>query len=125
MDDLNVPNETERQIMTFNEMAEILREAERKHHPHIVGYIVFTDDSFDQPYSLESRTYAVSSNNKAFIPGMGGYSIYGSSIDGSDPCVRLETYMRGEHAWKTDHCYMNKDDIESVEKYKSQRDLER
>ena len=56
---------------------------------------------------------------------MGGYSIYGSSIDGSDPLVRLDVYMRGENHWKTEQCYMDKRDVESVEKYKSQRDLER
>ena len=42
---------------------------------HLTGYIVFTQDSFSRPYPEMSRTYVVSSNNKAFIPGMGGYSI--------------------------------------------------
>ncbi len=123
--DFNVPYEADKQIMTYNEMTSVFREAIRKHHPHVVGYIVFTEDSFDQIYSLESRTYEVSSNNKAFIPNMSGYSIYGSSIDGSDINIRLEAYMRGENAWKVDRCYMKKEDVESVEKYKSQRDLER
>lgn len=35
-------------------------------------------------------------NNKAFQSGMGGYSIYGSSVDESDPLVRLEMYIRDE-----------------------------
>ena len=39
---------------------------------HLTGYIVFTQDSFSRPYPEVSRTYVVSSNNKAFIPGMGG-----------------------------------------------------
>lgn len=111
--------------LTYREMDDIFHKANNKRHPSICGYIVFTEDSFDKPYSLEARTYAVSSNNKAYISGMGGYSIYGSSLDGSDVNVRLEMYMRGENAWKIDHCYMDKHDIESVEKYKSQRDLER
>ena len=76
----------------------------------ISGYIVFTQDSFTEAYSEEQRTYAVSSNNKAFIEGMGGYSIYASSLDGSDPCVRLEAYMADEHGgkdgWKIERCYM-------------------
>ena len=54
----------------------------------------------------------VSSNNKAFISGAGGYSIYGSCLDGTDQCVRLEEYMRGENAWKIDRCYMKRDDYE-------------
>ena len=76
-------------------------------------------------HNKKKTQHAVSSNNKAYIPNMGGYSIYGSSIDGSDPLVRLDMYMRGENHWKTEQCYMDKHDVESVEKYKSQRDLER
>ena len=87
-------------------------EATRPDH-HLTGCIVFTEDSFSKAYPLESRTYWVSSNNKAFIPGMGGYSIYGSSLDGLDPCVRLELYMAAEHGgkdgWKVDYCYLAED----------------
>ncbi len=77
---------------------------------HLTGCIVFTEDSFNEPYSLEARTYRVSSDNKAFMPKMGGYSIYGSAIDGSDPLVRLEQYMAAEHGgkngWKVEYCYL-------------------
>ena len=52
-------------------------------------------------------------NNKAFIEGMGGYSIYASSLDGSDKCVRLEAYMADEHGgkdgWKIEKCYVKDD----------------
>ena len=41
---------------------------------------------------------------------MGGYSIYGSALDGTDNGVRLEQYMwaekGGENGWKVDYCYM-------------------
>ena len=61
-------------------------------------------------YSLESRSYVVSSYNKAFIASMGGYSIYGSSLDGSDKGVRWEQYMEEEYAgkggWRVDYCYL-------------------
>ena len=67
----------------------------------------------DRPYTEEQRTYVVSSNNKAFIEGMGGYSIYASSLDGSDKCVRLEAYMADEHGgkdgWKIEKCYVKDD----------------
>ena len=111
--------------LTYSEMADLFSKANDKGHKPICGYIVFTEDSFEKQYPFESRTYAVSSNNKAYISGMGGYSIYGSSLDGSDVNVRLEMYMRGENHWKVDYCYVDKQDVESVEKYKSQRDLER
>ena len=80
---------------------------------HLTGYIVFTQDSFSRPYPEMSRTYVVSSNNKAFITGMGGYSIYGGSLDNTDPCVRLEGYMAAEHGgkdgWKIERCGLVKE----------------
>lgn len=74
--------------MTYATMRSYFRAAERARQ-HLSGFIVFSPASFDKEYSVESRTYAVSSDNKAFRPNMGGYSIYASSLDGSDPCVRL------------------------------------
>ncbi len=65
---------------------------------------------------MERRTDAVSSDNKAFRPNMGGYSIYASSLDGSDPCVRLEQYMAseygGKNGWQIERCYMMSDEVE-------------
>jgi len=107
--------------MTYGEMVNKFREAEKLGHgkTHLTGYVTFTEDSFAQPYSELSRTYAVSSNNKAFIPGMGGYSIYASCMDGTDPCVRLEQYMANELAgdggWKVERCYMKEPGREIVD----------
>ena len=92
--------------MTFAEMRSRFCEAENEGKEHLSGYIVFTQDSFDKPYDERSRTYGVSSNNKAFQAGMGGNSIFGSCLDGTDPCVRLDGYMFGENAWKIEKCYM-------------------
>ena len=112
-------SEPENVEMPYNEMKALFRQAEKEGR-HTTGYIVFTEDSFDKPYTEDSRTYVVSSDNKAFIEGMGGYSIYASSLDGSDPCVRIERYMAAEHGgkdgWKIEKCYMkdenNKEMIE-------------
>lgn len=103
--------------ISYIEMASIFRRHESaRPAAHLTGCIVFTEDSFTKPYSLESRTYAVSSDNKAFRPNMGGYSIYGSAVDGSDPLVRLEQYMAAEHGgkdgWKVDYCYLTGDETE-------------
>lgn len=95
--------------MSYREMTELFADAERG-RKHISGYIVFSQDSFPEPYPESARTYAVSSDNKAFQPNMGGYSIYASAIDGSDPMVRLENYMAaekgGKDGWKIERCYM-------------------
>ena len=98
--------------ITYRELCKVFCEHERKEDgTHLLGAIVFRSDNWpNQDYTLEARTYNVSSNNKAFQPNMGGYSIYGSAADGSDPMVRLERYMFDEHGgekgWKVDYCYI-------------------
>lgn len=97
--------------LTYAELCTAFRAAERENPPrHITGAIVFTENSFTKPYSLESRTYIVSSDNKAYQPNKCGYSIFGSASDGSDPFVRLEAYMAAErggaNGWKVDYCYL-------------------
>ena len=92
--------------LTYSELADRFRNAESEGKEHLTGYIIFSQESFNKPYDEKSRTYAVSSDNKAFKAGLGGYSIYGSCLDGSDPCVRLDGYMRGENAWKIEKCYL-------------------
>lgn len=104
-----VYSEPENVEMSYQQLKAHLRQAE-KDRSHTVGYIVFTADSFDKSYTEEERTYVVGSNNKAFIEGMGGYSIYASSLDGSDKNVRLEAYMADEYGgkdgWKIEKCYV-------------------
>lgn len=104
--------------MSYQEMTKRFREAENNRKEHLTGYVVFTEDSFDKPYSEESRTYVISSNNKAFQSGMGGYSIYASCLDGTDPCLRLDGYMSAEHGgengWKIEKCYMKENSREML-----------
>ena len=96
--------------MTYPELRTIFREWERNcPEEHLTAHIIFTVDSFDREYPLLSRTYAVSSYNKAFRPNMGGYSIFGDSLDGTDLGVRLEGYMAEEGnpgGWKVEDCYI-------------------
>ena len=106
--------------LTYGELCAAFRAAERENPArHIAGAIVFTEDSFTIQYSLESRTYIVNSNNKAYQPNMGGYSIYGSAKDGSDPLVRLECYMAaekgGKYGWKVEYCYLTDENGEAID----------
>jgi hypothetical protein len=98
--------------MSYSELRSQFYKAEEE-GKHISGYVVFSQDSFNTPYSETSRTYVISSDNKAFQGGMGGYSIYGYCLDGTDPCVRLDRYMAVEHGgadgWKIERCYMKSD----------------
>ena len=100
--------ELRKALCEFNEREDIRVKGTGK---SIKGVIVFKSENWPEDnYSLEARSYLVSSDNKAFIPGQMGYSIFGSSLDGSDPGVRLEAYMAeergGADGWKVDYCYL-------------------
>lgn len=103
--------------MTWSEANDYLTEYNRK-----LGYThkgnekvctmvaVISEDSFNQPYTLEERSYKFTSDNKAFLPNI-GYSIFASSLDGSDVGVRLEQYVgTGKDDWKVDYCYIMSED---------------
>ena len=59
----------------------------------IIAIAVVDNASFNEEYPLESRSYRFRSDNKYFLPDMGGNSLYASSIDGSDPNIRLDWYF--------------------------------
>ena len=115
---MNTENKETKEV-TYSELVSYFKAVEHsKTGKRLSGYIVFTEDSFTTPYSELARTYRVSSDNKAFQPGMGGYSIYGSALDGTDPCVRLEQYMAvergGKNGWKIERCYVKTEELEQV-----------
>ncbi len=98
--------------MTYKELRTLLREHENSNpNSHLTAYITFAPESFgsEVAYSEVERTYAISSNNKAFQPNMGGYSIFGSCLDGkTDPCLRLDYQMAeengGKNGWIVEDC---------------------
>ena len=112
--------------LSYAEMKRLFREVEKTRSIHVEGRVVISSDSFDQEYSLDSRTYCFSSNNKAFIPNMGGYSIYASSLDGVDRMVRLEQYMAaeqgGSNGWKIERCYMLKEQFDKANRVVANHD---
>lgn len=59
-------------------------------------------DYFKKEYTEKERSYRVSSNNKAFIPGQIGNSIFADCLDGMDIGVDLNYYRN----WVVDYCYM-------------------
>lgn len=75
----------------------------------VEAFVTFSPDSFlGANYTRTERTYLFTSNNKAFFPAAGGYSIFGDCMDGKDSNIRLERYMRdekgGADGWKTENC---------------------
>ncbi len=50
--------------ITYAALKEAFRQHERNHpKEHLIGYVVFTEDSFTQIYFLKSQTYRVSSES--------------------------------------------------------------
>lgn len=70
------------------------------------GVVVFTEDSFDEPYSVEARSYEFSSDNKAFLPNQHSNSIFADCYDNIDIGVRIDWYMKGKDGWNVDYCYL-------------------
>ena len=89
--------------MTYQELKQLFRDHEKKHpKTHPTAYITFSSfgpDNHDT-YSWKDRTYSISSENKAFEPNKGGYSIFEACLNGSDPCLRLDRFMKEEHGGK-------------------------
>lgn len=115
--------------LTYQKMREYFRAAERNGQ-HLTGYIVFSQASFAREYSLESRTYVVSSDNKAFWSKVGSRSIFASALDGSDPNVRLDCFMAveqgGPDGWQIERCYMMADAVEQAKNMlRKERDMAR
>lgn len=69
--------------------------------------VVFTENSFNRPYTEKERSYMFSSDNKAFLPNQLGYSIFADCLDEKDLGVRIDWYMRDDkNPWKVDYCYL-------------------
>ena len=103
--------------MTYGELVTMFREHElNRPKDHLRACIVFTEDSFEEKYPEISRSYCISSDNKAFQQNMSGYSIFASCLDGTDPCVRLDWYMKVENPktgdWEVEYCYLMGDEEE-------------
>jgi len=97
--------------MEYPELKQIFRELKRTPpREDLTAHIIFTEDSFASPYPLLSRTYLISSDNKAFWSRTGGYSIFAYCLDkNSDQGVRLDWYMADEGnagGWKVQECYV-------------------
>ena len=97
--------------MDYKQLKELLFQHECKYpDTHLTAYITFASFGPDNKteYPWNSRTYLVSSDNKAFQPNKGGYSIFGRCLDGTDQGVRLEQYIKeeygGKDGWVVEDC---------------------
>lgn len=99
--------------MNYQQLKKQLYQHECEHpNTHLTACITFSSfgPNNKKEYSWNSRTYVVSSYNKALQPNMGGYSIFGSCLDGTDTDVRLEKFMAeeqgGKNGWIVEDCFI-------------------
>ena len=97
--------------MNYRELKNIFQELKRTSpREDLTAHIIFTEDSFASQYPLLSRTYSVSSDNKAYWTGMFSKSIFGYCLaPDSDQGARLDWYMAEEGnsgGWKVQECYI-------------------
>ena len=99
--------------LTYKELYDVIKQHNDEHNitcqyedeNPLFCVIVFKNESWPnrkQDYSLESRSYKFRSDEKFFLPYMGGNSIFAETLDGSDAC-KLNNYL-GE--WIIDYCYV-------------------
>lgn len=94
-------NELREKMWNFNKENNITSKGNDK---KLKGVIVFTQDSFTEPYTEIERSYEVTSDNKGYMPNMLSNSIFGNCLDGKDLGVRIDLYMYD--GWKVDYCYI-------------------
>jgi hypothetical protein len=97
--------------MDYKQLKELLFRHECKHpETHLTACVTFASfgPGNKKDYPWNSRTYVISSDNKAFQPGKSGYSIFGRCLDGTDPCLRMEGLMAaergGKDGWVVEDC---------------------
>ena len=86
--------------LTFGEMVTIMRQA-RRNNQDLSAVIVYAKSNWEQEYSLESRSYVTSNTCKYFCEDKISKSYFGTCLDGTDPCVRLDHYD-----WQVEYCYI-------------------
>ena len=69
--------------------------------------LVFKKESFNEDYSVEERSYAITRDAKYFDAKMISSSLFGNCLDGKDNGVRLDLYMdKEEKPWIVEYCYI-------------------
>lgn len=89
--------------MSFHDFTMAMMAA-HKSGKDVSGVIVFTEDSFDKPFTVTERSYRVESWAKYFDPDKCGTSLFGDCLDETDEGVRLDHLMHS--GWTPDYCYI-------------------
>lgn len=102
--------------ITFTELETIIREHNQKNgieqqfqdQNPLQCVVVYKEEGDNKGYSLESRSYQFRSDNKYFLPSMGGNSIFARNLDNTDS-NRVDWYFGN---WKIDYCNVVESEVE-------------
>lgn len=101
--------EPEPETMTYVELKERFCKHEQEDKEPLEGYVVFSEDNFNNKCSEIERTFVFSSKNEAFMPDEVGDSIDGYCLAGGGQKIRLDQYIAnenpGDHEWKVERFY--------------------
>lgn len=97
--------------LPFSTIIQILCSA-REQNITLGAVLVFSQDSFKQEYSLESRSYKIYNTGNYFDNSKISKSLWANNLDGTDRMVRLDYYL---HDWKCEYGYLIPDETESKE----------
>ena len=114
--DYEAEDMTPKRELHYGEMTGLFIKLNEKGLPPAKGYIVFTSDSFENPYREESRTYEISSADSAFKSDLKECSLHGSCLDGTDQNICLDRYMKISGGWKIEKCYLLDEDYNRITK---------
>lgn len=88
--------------LPFSTIIQILRSA-REQNITLGAVLVFSQASFKQEYSLESRSYKIYNTGNYFDNSKISKSLWANNLDGTDRMVRLDYYL---HDWNCEYGYL-------------------
>lgn len=99
------------EIITFSELCNIFNKHNEDNNitqqfsdkNPLIGGICFHKNSFNGDFTEKERTYTFRSDNKYFISGLNGKSIFANCEDGTDQGIRLDYYL---NHWTVDYCFI-------------------
>lgn len=99
--------------MTWPELKEYILAYNKKNDNHynsikkkISAAIVFDNESWEEDYDLEARTYRISNDDKYWYPECGGSSLF-AYCSAESGLVRLDYYLP---EWIVEYCYIIKEE---------------
>lgn len=105
-----IKSKPHKQYMRYSDMVSLFQTVEQIGEEHLIGYIVFSQESFPYYCSQQSRTYRVSSRNNAFLPNSTNNLIYATPLSVPAHAIRIDHHLYSEidaeGHWEIEYCFV-------------------